>query len=292
MKTLLVSAYDWANVGKSFEIALKAVGEEAKAISFNEHELLPKDRGELVKSQQVLNEYLAWADAIILMHSEPMDLRTNKPIFVFHGGSRYRTDHAKLNEVFNPRVTASIIQTYDLFGLGAKNEKWVIPPIDTDAIKPVFKSDEEYVKFAHYPRCSMVKGSASINYAFYKCGGDFTFSDERVSREDNLKRMAGCDVYMEAHKCVSDWGVTTLEAAALGKIVITQFNGHGSYENEFGACPILSANDLKQLDRRINEVLEMDAAEIMALQHQHRQWVKTNHSYIAVGERLKGILCE
>jgi len=299
MKVLLISGFDWANVGKSFEIALKSVGEEAKSICFDLHSLLPEEHSELVNSEETLREYLTWCDIILLMHSASFKLNTNKPMFVFHGGTTYREHHKELNEVFNPRVSASIIQTYDLLGLGAENEKWVIPPIER---MPSAFTEDNHIAFAHYPRDPAFKGSADINYAMYEMQSmlsydelyrlDYDYSSERVSKAENLKRISLCDVYIESQYRAVDWGVTALEAAAMGKVVITQFAGYGAYENEFGPCPILHANDLKQLGKRIEQVLEMSHDEILALQTEHWQWVQDCHSYTAVGERLKGILCE
>ena len=60
----------------------------------------------------------------------------NKKVVVFHGGGKFRLNHKAICSQFNPIVDCSLIQTYDLFGLGAKDERWLLPPIDLSKIKP------------------------------------------------------------------------------------------------------------------------------------------------------------
>ena len=73
----------------------------------------------------------------------------------------------------------------------------------------------------HFPSKPAVKGSDKIVEAMKNVKGNFEFrySDKRVSWEEQIKRMSECDIYVERFTKDSGFGITALEAAALGKIV-------------------------------------------------------------------------
>jgi len=181
-----------------------------------------------------------------------------------------------------------------------------LPAVDIVKIKPKYLQEDGKIVIGHFPR-GKDKGTNEINKVvklFAKSNSTFkerfvyAFSNSRVTWEENLKRMAACDIYIESLSQGSattnkhDWSITALEAAALGKLVITNFD-HGRlawYKEEYGPCPLRVANSAKGLGRRITRLLYMNWKQIREIQHQMRKWVETQHSYEAIGKRLKDAL--
>lgn len=290
MKILFLSVYDWANVTYKLAQSMLAVDVESRAICLKVHPLshLPEERADLADPQ----EHLDWADIIVCCHSEMIDIKTDKPVYVFHGGTRYREGFEELNKFWNPRVEASFLQTQCLFGLGAKNEIELPMPIDTTLHKPAYKRVTSFpVKFGHFPTSPFKKGSEAINYAFYKaaCEQHVDYAYDATQREwpKHLTRLKSRDVIVD-HMSGAGWGANGAEAAALGKIVIARMTREKEYEEEFGPCEIIRANDEKELTEKILEINMMSASTIRTKQIATREWAK-KHSYKNTGARLKRI---
>lgn len=284
MRVLLSSIKDWANVGWSFSQALKSVGVDAQAITVHPHAFRYPEQATLIFTQETYIEQVEQADVIIHMHSQYIDVDYgNKRQFVFHGGTIYRERPDEVNAYFRSKVEGVLIQTHDLLGLGAKNEHWLLPCVDTDAIQPSDHTGGPI--FAHYPRRPEVKGSELINSLMD--GRAYVYSGEAVSWKDNIKRMGECQVYIEELAPPYEWGVTALEAAALGRVVITDFKGLSQYEKTYGPCPLLVANTSDEFRGVLNN---LETIDIPALQVTTREWVEKQHSYKAVGGRLVNIL--
>ena len=60
-----------------------------------------------------------------------------------------------------------------------------------------------------------------------------------------------------------EWGITALEAAALGKIVVTNFLSIDRYKIEYGDCPLVVCNTIDQLKDNISELSKMSKEEIL-----------------------------
>jgi hypothetical protein len=303
-----MSTSDWANVGYTFSQALRSVGVKAKAFSMVPEAFSYTKQAEIYSSFARLEKLVTEADTIVFMHSDTHFLKLpfsgkGKRIGVFHGGTRYRINTEAMNATWNPIVEFSIIQTGDLLDRGAKNQKWVLPPIDLKRIKPkaAIKDKKGRIKFAHFPNKPEIKGSMYIESAVQKARRkhDFlwTFDPERTfDWKENLDRMAQCDVYIEAcmpilmNKDYGEWGVQGLEAAAMGKVVITHFRSHERYEKEYGPCPLLWANSEQEVKERIKECCSMGYEGVRELGKKTRKWAEKYHSYEAVGARLKKLL--
>lgn len=276
---LFVADHDWANMGYLLAKSLQAVGVNAKAISFHAHPFY--DETAEICTEESYTDYHDKADVIVAMHSiyKP---RKPKRLFVFHGGSIYRDNSSRLNWAFNPIIEGSIIQHWDFLDKGAKNPHWLLPPVHL-TIEP----DYEYhgTKFAHYPRNRWVKGTGNI----LRVIPSVEYSDKLVTHQANLERMAKCDVCIE-QLCGHEWGITALEAAALGKIVVTTFRGLKDYENQYGKCELVIANTEDELRERIKEIRTWDESQILKKKKATRKWVETYHSFESVGSRLKAII--
>ena len=81
-----------------------------------------------------------------------------------------------------------------------------------------------------------------------------------------------------------------MEAAALGKVVITDFLGKEKYEKEFCKCPFLVANTKEELLEHISYLRSLNGEKIREIQKETRDWVVKNQSYKVIGGRLRDVL--
>lgn len=308
MDVLFISKADYSNVGYLFSKALQAVGMEAEAWAIRPSPRVYAEHALIFKDIEQLRGHIKKAKAITFMHSQWFDRvdYSGKPLYVFHGGSRYRMQPQRHNEIFNGMVEKSIIQTGDLLDLGAVNQVWILPCVDIDTLNRMTLRldwhDSRYV-FCHYPHKSYVKGTEGIHTVLSKLrtekapcvnenGWEFYINDQIVPWQDNLARIVGCDIYVEACKPFlgtqpyGEWGLSALEAAALGKIVVTHFRSYDRYLKEYGECPLQVANDVEEFESVVRKLLLMKRNEINDLKHAHLEWAKKFHSFEAVGKRL------
>lgn len=253
-----------------------------------------------IKFKELTNEY----KIVTFGHSEyyePEKRKHKNKFFVLHGGSKYRQNPKKINKIFNRMVEKTIIQTGDLLDLGAKNQEWILPAINIDEIRPSFGGIEKYIRISHFPSNPKIKGSETINLVLKKVTENnkrviYNNSSKTLNFEDNLKRISLCDIYIEAVAPTEtllsngakygEWGLTALEASALGKIVITHFLSKERYEKEYGTCPLLVANNKEELEKNIDFILSLSNKEILDLKKLHREWVEKLHSYKSIGKRM------
>ena len=303
MKVLLLANTDWAGLGNHLTEGLCRVGVDAKLYCRTKGTY--KHRNNSITKHQAI-KFSKECDIIQYMHSEKVDLNINlkgKKIVVFHGGGKYRDNPQRICNIFNDLVDCSIIQTYDLFGLGAKNEKWVLPGIDVKLIKPVY-NDNDKIVIGHYPSSKIGKGSEAVERIIKNIQGkvpdfDFKCSYKRVPWEHQLRRMSTVDIYIErmslqkktknGWKRTGVWGMTALEAAALGKIVVTNFYGKKFYKKEFGEYALQVADSEKQMTHLLINLLNKSKSELLTLKQQTRKWVEEKHSLEVIGSQLKNI---
>jgi hypothetical protein len=291
-KWLFVSYDDWANAGYLYSKAVESAGEQSKAICLHKLEHTFPESSEFCDLGQYL-DYANQSDVIVAMHSIYSPIPTkNKKLFVFHGGTIYRNYSSRINNHFNQIVDATIIQSYEFLDKGAKNQKWVLPPVDTKLIQPDYVYHDH--TFAHYPSKPYVKGTKEIlevmsPEARYYNGGRFLYSHELKPWEAHLKRVNDCDIYIE-QMIYGDWGIAALEAAALGKVVITNFTGLEEYNKEYGNCELVVANNKTELNYKINEILAWSKDELLEKKKATRKWVEDYHSLEAIGNRLKELV--
>ena len=309
MDILILARDDWANVGWLFQEALKRADVDALAVKLREHPFNYAEQAQVV-SEARMRELAKDAKAILFMHSQravlDLDL-SNKFVAVFHGGSAYRRNAQELNKIFNPIVDATIVQTGDLLDLGAERQYWIIPPVDTSRLITchAWTTTLDPVIVAHYPRHPQSKNSEVIDRVVNKlvfdtnifCKWEYRTDKTVIPWSENMDRMARCDIYIESHKLVDDfgnrvceWGVTTLEAAALGDIVVTVFGSKDRYEKEYGECPLVVANSEEELEERLRWLLSPGYTKrIRRIQRETKEWVSWYHSFEAVGVRLRKI---
>ncbi len=311
MRILIVAKYDWANMAYKYQESLKAVGVDVKAVTVNppNRSCIP-DYAEKC-SMNKIKYFAKSAEIIQFMHSQYINLDVDvedKRIFVFHGGSAYRRNPNKKNNLFNPIVEKSIIQTADLLVLGAKNEVWVPAGVDTEKIKPIYERQGKKLIVGHFPSSPLVKNSDGINMVMKnleeKFGDKFeyVYSSKMLNWNKNMERVSKCDIYIDACTPLlktkkypqgskyGEWGVAAPEAAALGKVVISHMLSHKKYEREFGKCEVRVANSLKDIRKHMNKLLSMTDDELLQVRKDTRMWVENFHSYEFMGRRLKNVV--
>jgi hypothetical protein len=292
---------DWANVGWVFKASLESVGVSAVALRTGKaHPFGYPEQAKGATLEEIQKE-IDQARAVMFMHTQwPGDLvLEGKKVAVFHGGSWYRQEPERWNAFWNPKVDVTAIQTADLLDKGAKNQVWIMPSVDTDFLEPNRWFAGGKLVFAHYPRKASKKGSGHFLSAMAPYHGKksiFHYSEGKVPWLDNMKRLSLCDVYLESQehtrrgktgkKPLGFWGTAAMEAASMGKIVVTCFRQRKRHEEEFGKSPIMAANNPEELATILRRLHAMPIEEIVRRQQAHREWAVRCHSRKTVGRRL------
>ena len=306
---------DWANVGELLAKSLRENKVDAVLYKCKRHSFNYTNEGIIVNGLQGLIEAAKTVDIVHFMHSGtysskgvrvpgglvPLFIKNgifskNKTFVMFHGGTSYRQYSEVINKTVNPYIHATTTQTYDLLDLGAKNEYWLLPPIDTGVLKPKTYVASAPIKIAHYPSSLSVKNTKLIRSLISKMSLESQYSDgEPVKYEEHINRIHDCDVYIEHQgfhqngKQYGEFGLTGLEAAALGKIVITCTKSKDRYEKEYGEFVPYISNSEEELGGVLEKLLLMNSQEIELEKIKSRAWVEKNHSLLNIGSRLAKI---
>jgi hypothetical protein len=315
---------DWANSGWRYFKCIQSLGIDILALKGSFHRMaypeqipihpcmMNKSTSEYPLNIPELGAYAKDAKVIHYIASKvilPGIYLMEKKVVMQHGGSIYRTNHEKINDFCNNFASASIIQCPDLLGLGAKNEHWIYYPVDTDFIQPDFTTKDKLI-VGHFPSNPEIKGTSTIvkiiekleksplSKRFEYIGNRHTdWSKEFIKEElvlwtDNLRRLAKCDIIIETcndnieGNVYGEWGNTAIEAAALGKIVITNSLAQDLYKKEYGGCALQIANTPKELEETLTKILSLSNAEIELLKAKSRHWVEDKHSIPATAQKL------
>lgn len=319
---LMLAVDDWANTGWRFFKCIQKLGIDILGLKGEFHrmaypEQLPihpilKGITGYPANVPLLKEYAKSASVVHLIASSiifpGVDLKEKK-VVIQHGGTTYRENHEAINGFFNEYTDATIIQCPDLLGLGAVNEHWIYYPVDTDFIRPKTFLNNNKLKIGHFPSNPDIKGTKTIysviktlekeypkrfEYIGTKDGtwGKEFIKNSLVHWTDNLKRLQECDIVIETlnpdinNRRFGEWGNTAIEAAAMGKIVITNCLSIDKYEKEFGECKLTIANDKKMLYNKLKVILELSDPELTEMKVRSRKWVEERHSMEATAKRI------
>lgn len=304
MKVVLLSYDDYANLAYDQAESLKSIGVDAESFKLIAHPFAYEKQSQVITIEQMLKEAMQ-AQTIVVMHSDLTIFRMvkglGKKIAVYHTGSSYRANPKMYNNECNPHVFITLTDQCEFMELGAKNIEYNAAAIDVKSkLKFGHQIDRPYL-FAHYPSNPEVKGTEEIKKMMLQAKIDehkalFKCSSERVSHNDQLKRMDECDIYIELFKPelrgkpYGCYGVTAFEAAAAGKIVITNNIHEEVYEKAYGECALQIANTPEKFIQTVQQLAELDNNMISALQTETYKWILRNHSYEANGIRLKNLL--
>ena len=319
---LLIGEYDWANTGFRFSRCMRLMGMDVLMIKSHHHPFMYPEQAivhpEFMGLEGELPSIADLIDSSKVIHfigSVAINTPTiiGKKYVVQHGGTIYRENHAEINQHFNGFCDAAIIQCPDLLNLGAKNEMLIYYPVDTELIQPVYRGQSDVVLIGHFPSNPAVKGTKQIVEIIKELEADdlvkdkFKYigtrdSDNPVSWWDNIRRMGTCDILIEtlqsklAGRNYGEWGNTALEAAALGKVVITNSIHQEHYHNEYGDCALEIANTREELKETLKKWILVSDLIRLEKRKQTRDWAHKKHGMRATGERImekvyRGLLC-
>jgi len=313
MKVINCCYDDYANYSFDNACALKSAGVDAESFNTINNLFGYQNRAKTLTKDQMKDQMMQ-ADVIQIMHSSLLmldyvkELMSNKntaekmskkKIVVYHTGTVYRNEPEKYNEIFNPVVYRAITDQCEFMNLGAKDLAYLATAVDTNKIKPSEYKKDKLPIIGHYPSNSSVKGTQMIR-AMLKNNVPWMYKvkiDEgRRSHKDQLARMNQCDIYIEMYsptlngKPYGCFGVTAFEAAALGKIVITNNIYEQVYEDTYGDCALIIANTQEKFISTIKFLISLSPEQIEAMQRESRAWVEQKHSYAVTGERIKQLI--
>lgn len=303
---LFLSDNDWANHMHNMANALRIAGVDCIDVKTVHHTFDYKSESP-IKFRSEINLLIRTSDIIVVFHScvnsfvnVKKHAKSSTKIFVFHTGNFYRKRFIFCNAVFNARVHGTISNHCEFFKLGAKNMQYVERGIKVryEDYPSFMHQVNQPIKIAHYPSNSETKGTDKICSMMdeMKVNFDFVYSKETIPHSENMKRLSDCDVYVELFKPqiggreYGHYGYAALEAAACGKVVITQNLNKDVYEKIYGECPMILVANEKEFKDAIKMVSTMEKLDISNLQTKIINWVIKKHNYKATGERLKQIL--
>lgn len=265
---------DYANFAFNLEQSLLSVGIPCKGYKNVPHVFNYPNQLEVNR-----NPDLTPFDIIISVHGDTrkVDTAINIP---YYTGTAYRQSPEYYNDIFKDSPFTLI--ALPEFQLTAPNYKYLVGAIDLEPHPTNGKI------FGHFPSNKDVKGSYEIISIMQSFPFQFKFDLNRVDYLQHIERLKSIDIYiemlapMQGGKPYGSFGITTLEAAALGKQVITQsVNDNGLYEHTYGVKPSLHfVNNREQLIQKVFNFTDIDTLK----------WVNTYHSYEATGNKLKDIL--
>lgn len=300
MNVLNICVDDYANFMHDNTKALRSVGIEVDEMKLQKHVFNYNSESRVVGINEMKNT-IAKHKIIQIFHSDSklLPLCSKKRVIVYHTGTRYRQNSKRLNSYFNPRVSNSILALGEFVGMGAKNESYVVGAIDTNALFPI-KRNRRIVTVGHYPSSVYNKGTETINKIIEsikdKCEFKYLHSTELVSYNKQIERMRAVDIYLElfsptqGDKKYGSWGITAMEAAAMGKIVFTNHSTSEVYKKTYGCFPEMEChNDIERFTRKLQFIIS-NKTLIPHLQTLTRAWIVKHHSYKATGMKLKQIL--
>jgi hypothetical protein len=300
LRVLNICTSDWANYMHDNCKSLQAAGITCHGLKLIPHSFNYENALPVVTESEMMKEVVSGKYNVLQVFNSDATLMRFLTIFkgkkiVYHTGSGYRSKWTQLNQVFNPVVDKAIIALGEFAPLGAKKYSYVSVAVDVP--RPAIDKTET-LKFLHCPSNPVVKGTATIDRLMKSIPADYTSDIKILSHPENVKRMKGCDVYIELLNPAingnkyGSFGTTAAEAAMLGKIVVTQNLSPEVYEQNYGDCPLILVKNESDFVEKINHLLSLPQKEIFKMKREHQQWAISKHSYLATGLRIKKILNE
>ncbi len=316
LDVLHVCKWDWANTGYRFVKCMQMVGLNVIALKGIKHDydysdqigVIPQLGGTVYYRHPITImapelRPLAESARVIHFHASTfvdmgIDL-TQKKVVVQHGGSTYRKAPDDCDKVFNQFASVTIMQFPMYMVHNPNNPVLVYYPVDTDLIQPDF-SRKGRLRIGHFPSTGSAKGTEDIEKVCcslsrlpgYKDRFEYTVDKTNLPWSQHIDRMRQYDIIIETVKEVyhgqrfGEWGNTALEAAALGKVVVTNCHSSELYRREYGDCALQIANDRPQLMDTLKRLISMDDADIGRLAQETRQWVEEKHGMKPTADRL------
>lgn len=313
MKKILSLSYDdYANLSHDHTRAMRSAGLDAQSMKLKPHTFAYAEQAQVV-SVEMMGEAIRKADIIIIYHSSLHILsivqkfvdKSDKTVDLigFHTGTTYREDPRGIRQAFEAMGVHRHLTDQCEFLLPdfGKDLIYLAAAIDIRAIRAqgTFPSVGSMYQIAHYPSKAEVKGTSRIRELIDQYGGKFHFtcSVEHVPHSEQIRRMSKCDIYLELFQNMLGgqpygcYGVSAFEAAALGRIVMTQNINPGAYRATYGIdTPFLLCNSEQEFESHLTWLSSLNPHTIQVLQQRTYEWMNQYHSLEATGHRLSGIL--
>lgn len=303
MKILYICINDWSNFAYEQCEALRSVGADANCYKLNAHEFNYENQAQIVTMEK-MKELIKQADFVNFAHGEIRLLHqlinhlNGKKVAVTHTGSAYRNAPEQHNANFNPCVHFTFTDQCEFMGLGAKNIHYIAASVKPKEVNKFGHELRKPFKIGHFPSNSHVKGTVKIMEMIQKVSIPYQLlhSTELVAHKMQFQRMNDCDIYIELFKnelngkVYGHFGVTAFEAAAAGKIVVTQNLNQVYYTSTYGSCPFILSHTEENFISNLERILQLSVKEISILQTETYEWVVANHSYEATGKRILNII--
>lgn len=300
-RVLNISSNDWANYSYYNLCSLKAAGVDVYGVKLMPHSFGYREAHPVVRKEEMQRLINTGGYDIIQVFNSDVTmlhfLRSYRgKVVVYHTGSSYRASSQRINAVFNPIIWKSVIALGEFDVLGAKDHNFVSVAVDTDRLVPKWNILKKPYKFLHCPSNDKVKGTDRILKMFAKAHLSVTVDRNIIPHEESWKRMCDCDIYVELFNPAingdkyGSFGTTAAEAAALGKVVVTQNLSREVYQKHYGDSPLILAEDESDFIEKIKWLNRLPEEELLNLQKAHRDWAAQKHSFRATGNRIKQIL--
>jgi len=309
---VFLSKGDWANVGSHLAESLRRVGVSAKSWANWHLRIDYPIKSSIYTEWEEVEKDVTEAKVVWVMHGQVFGLRKSyirkdHLVCAFHGGPPLlqMQEGGGVDQGFFGRYTrrdlhpVHFIQHPKLFDDCYFLEKrhLLSPPVDIERLKPNYFNGKGKVVVGHFPRNTgtglITKGYEKVLEVLNKKILPYVVNTDFIDWDKHCNRISNCDIYIEKLSIIlREWGMSALEAAALGKIVLTQFTHRETYEKYYGKSPIISFFTREELKKVLQELATWDGERIRQKQTETRQWAEKHHSFEAVGKRLKDILVE
>lgn len=312
MSVVFLSLGDWANVGSHLAESLRRVGVEAKSWASWHLRMDYPIKSNIYTAWEEVQEDVEKAEVVWLMHGQVFKHRVpywkkSQIICAYHGGPpllQMDKEGSSVSQNFFQRFLnrdlhpIHFIQHPKMYDNCYFLEKRYLlsPPVDTERLQPTYHRRSKLM-IGHFPRNTgtglKTKGHEKVVNVIHSLNGVYShcIDTKFIDWKYHIDRVAKCDVYIEKLSVVlREWGMTALEAAALGKIVIGQFDNRETYEKYYGASPIINASTEPELKEVLYDISTWSRDRILDHQKRTRAWVEKYHSFEAIGSRLKNIL--
>lgn len=292
MKVVFLSESDYSNFGFNMSTALRAAGVDSDSFTLSAHSFGYEWQSR-IRTRAQMKEYCKDADCVFIVHSAPSLLECtwkHNRKFVIHTGTRYRQNPDKLNAIFNSECERVFTDSPEFMSLGGRLITYIATSIDKTKY-PIHHNTGPF-KFSHFPSSPEVKGTSKIREMMAKIPVNFDCDTSIVNHEQNLRRMSQCDCYIEMFateqkgKVYGNAGVTAWEAAAMGKVVITNFLHQEVYINAYGIMPFQVANTELEFDMKVRNIAALGRSDLKDLSEYLRSIIVERHSMEATGKYL------
>ena len=293
MKIGILCSSDWAAFAMGLYKSLKAVDADVIGYALTRHIFGYEEQLPVITPNNIKETYKD-CDVVLMVHSDwELNEYITCPIIPIHTGTKYRQSYEFINSKFSAPITLIALPEFQTL---APNPKYLVGAVESNwAVKDVVG---RRIRVGHFPSNPDVKGTEDIVRILRNAENcEFIYSTERVSHAENLKRIYDCDIYVEmlastqGGKPYGSFGITGLEAAAMGKIVITQaINDNGLYNDAYGVNMLNFVKDELGLKKTLSSLLQYKGDYLTGQMESTKEWMEKNHSYKATGNKLMGYI--